>query len=432
MKINTVTILGANGTMGSNVAGIFASFGAAEVFVMCRTMEKSIKAVEKAVKSVKCDSLREKLKAVDYSELKNCIEQSDLIFESLAEDIIIKKKLLNEVNKYVKKDCVICSGTSGLSISELSSELSEDVQKRFLGMHMFNPPYNLRLCELIFTNKTETKFSNEIKNYVKDVLNRIIVETTDTPGFLGNRIGFYFINKAIQYAEIYKEQGGIDYIDSILEKFTGRTMPPIMTADFVGLDIHKSIVDYIYANTKDYARENFVLPEYVNTLISEGRLGRKVNQGFYKKEVINGNRIQYVYDIKTNKYRECNKYEFLFVTKIKEAIEMGDYIKAYEYLAESTEAEAHICKEFLFSYVLYSGIMNKEVGKSINALNDVMTYGFNWCSPAGVILCFGGKEKFCEIMSNNIKQMHSVNIDARTVIDSINLEDCNYRRFLKV
>ena len=47
-------------------------------------------------------------------------------------------------------------------------------------------------------------------------------------------------------------------------------MPPIATADFVGLDVHKAIVDNVYANTKDYARSTFILPEYMQKLIDEG------------------------------------------------------------------------------------------------------------------------------------------------------------------
>lgn len=431
MKINTITVLGANGTMGSNIAGIFASFGSAKVFVACRTMEKSLLAIEKAVQSVKCDSIRRNLEAIDYSELESCIKQSDLIFESLAEDISIKKRLLKEIDKYAKADSIICSGTSGLSIRELSSELSDNLQRRFFGMHMFNPPYNLRLCEIISTDISDNKLCEEIRRYAEDILNRKIVETTDTPGFLGNRVGFHFINKAIRYAERYKERGGIDYMDAILGKFTGRSMSPIMTADFVGLDIHKSIVDYIYANTKDYAQADFILPQFANILIESGRIGRKVNEGFYKKVEINGKRIQYVYDIKSGEYRELKKYDLPFVEKMKDYIAEGDYLKAFECLANSPESEAEICKEFLFSYVLYSGIIGEIVGKSENALNDVMSYGFNWCPPAGIILCFGGKEKFCDIMNQNIKSMLDINIDARAVIDSINLEKCDYRKFLK-
>ena len=44
MEIETVTVVGANGTMGTNVSGIFASFGGAKVYMVSRDIEKSRKA----------------------------------------------------------------------------------------------------------------------------------------------------------------------------------------------------------------------------------------------------------------------------------------------------------------------------------------------------------------------------------------------------
>lgn len=89
MDIKTVIVLGANGTMGRNVSAIFALFGATKVYLVCRTKEKAEKA-EKAViqafQSVKAESIRNKLIPATYDELKKCISDSDLIFESLSED----------------------------------------------------------------------------------------------------------------------------------------------------------------------------------------------------------------------------------------------------------------------------------------------------------------------------------------------------------
>ena len=94
--------------------------------------------------------------------------------------------------------------------------------------------------------------------------------------------GTVVMHEALQYAERYQDNGGIDYIDALLGPFTGRTMPPISTADFVGLDVHKAIVDNIYENTNDYVHEKFVLPAYAQKLIDEKKLGRKSGEGLYK------------------------------------------------------------------------------------------------------------------------------------------------------
>lgn len=87
MNIKTVTVIGANGTMGCNVSAIFASFGNAKVYTVSRDMEKSKKAAIKAGNSVKASSIMNNLIPADYSMLDQCVSQSDLVFESVAENL---------------------------------------------------------------------------------------------------------------------------------------------------------------------------------------------------------------------------------------------------------------------------------------------------------------------------------------------------------
>ena len=89
MNIKTVTIVGANGTMGTNVSAIFASFGDARVFMVSRDLEKSKAAALRAGKSVKADSIVKNLIPADYTMLADCVKESDLVFESAAEDLNI-------------------------------------------------------------------------------------------------------------------------------------------------------------------------------------------------------------------------------------------------------------------------------------------------------------------------------------------------------
>lgn len=431
MKINVVTVLGANGTMGSNISGIFASFGNAKVYMVCRTLEKAKMAVEKAANSVKCDSIRNNLLAVDYSELERCIGESDLIFESVSENIDTKKEIFKIVANSMREDAVCCSGTSGLSINNLAVAFPENLKKRFCGMHMFNPPYNLILCEMIPTAFISKELFSDIKDYAENVLKRKVIETTDTPGFLGNRIGFQFINSAIQMAVKYKENGGIDYIDYLLGGVTGRSMPPILTADFVGLDIHKSIVDYLYEKTNDYAKQTFVLPEFVNGLIDQGKLGRKTNEGFYRTRIISEQKTKEVFDIVTEKYRPMKKYNVPFISQMKNNIIQSNYIKAYDILLNNESAEAEICKELLINYVLYALITNESVGKTLHAADDAMVCGFNWCPPLGIIEVMGGADRFLELIKDKNKISNLSGYSLEKLENLIDKSCYDYRRFIK-
>ena len=93
LDIRTVTIIGANGTMGRNIAAIFASFGNTTIYLVSRTLEKSIQAKGRAYQSVRAESVKDRMEPRDYSQLEECVEKSDLIFEACAEDWEIKQNI---------------------------------------------------------------------------------------------------------------------------------------------------------------------------------------------------------------------------------------------------------------------------------------------------------------------------------------------------
>lgn len=352
MRVSTVTVIGASGTMGANVAGIFASFGGAKVYCVGRDREKVKRTIPRIVKSVRADAIADRLVPADFSALDSCVADSDLVFESSAEDIGVKTEIARRVGKVLRKTAISCTGTSGLSITSLAECYPEDVRGHFFGVHMFNPPYSMPLCELTPTIYSDPELLDELKNYLSGILFRTVVEVKDSPAFLGNRIGFQFINEALQYADRYKDNGGIDYIDAILGSFTGRTMAPLTTSDFVGLDVHKAIVDNIYQNTCDYAHKTFLLPDFFQKLIVNNMLGRKTGGGLYQLvRYDNGLKRQTVYDINTGMYRDVIPYVFPFADKMKRYLSEGDYAKAFDCLVHNRSQEAEICLSFLLKYI---------------------------------------------------------------------------------
>lgn len=380
--IKTVTVIGATGTMGRNVAGIFASFGNAKVYCVARDIEKVKRTIPATVKSVRADSISKNLVPADFSMLEQCVAESDLIFESSAENMVIKKEIAKRVGSAMKNNAISCTGTSGLSITTIAECYPEDKRQNFFGVHMFNPPYNMSLCELIPTAYSDRKVLEDLREYLSNTLFRTVVELKDSPAFLGNRIGFQFINEALQYAEKYVDNGGIDYIDAILGSFTGRSMAPLVTSDFVGLDVHKAIVDNIYNNTNDYAKGTFKLPGFVEKLVEDNKLGRKSGEGLYKTiKYDSGLKRHTVLDIKTGTYRDTINYEFPFAKKMKSYFAIGDYKDAFRELVNNRSVEAELCLSFLLKYIVYSLYCANEVGYSANDADDVMATGFNWCPP---------------------------------------------------
>ena len=431
-NIKTVTVVGANGTMGTNVSGIFASFGAAKVYMVSRDIEKSRAAAIRAGKSVKADSITSHLVPVDYSSLEECISKSDLVFESAAEDLALKVALHTRIGKTLRKGAIACTGSSGLSITRLAECYPEEVRSQFFGVHMFNPPYQLTLCELTASPYSDMELYGELKSYLTNVLHRTVAESKDLPAFLGNRIGFYVMNEALLYAEKYADNGGVDYIDAVLGPFTGRTMPPITTADFVGLDVHKAIVDNIYENTNDYVHDKFILPEYVQNLIDQKKLGRKSGEGLYKLvRNDSGDKRLLVYDIKSGVSRDVIKYSFPFAIRMKEYLKVGEYDNALKVLVENHSQEADICLRFLLRYIVYALYTAEHVGYDLKVADDVMATGFTWCPPFALMDAFSNVCDLSQLMKARLQPeiVRQVNIDH--IIEEHQRSKYDYRPFFK-
>lgn len=431
IEIKTVTIVGATGTMGANVAGIFASFGGAKVYCVGRNIEKVKRTIPKIVKSVRADSITKNLIPADFSMLEQCIADSDFVFESAVESLEIKMELATQIGKVLKSSAVSCTGSSGLSINDLAECYPEHLRSRFFGVHMFNPPYNMPLCEFIPSKYADEDTKIELKDYLKKTLFRTVVELKDSPAFLGNRIGFQFINEALQFAERYKDNGGIDYIDAIIGSFTGRSMSPLVTSDFVGLDIHKAIIDNVYANTNDFAHKTFILPSFAQKLISKGMLGRKTNGGLYQTlGYDNGFKRHMVYDITTGFYRDKIPYVFPFADMMKKYIKEGDYIKAFRQLVNNRSLEAEICLSFLLKYIIYSFYTANEVGYSVTAADDVMAAGFNWCPPLALYQAISSVEDVFGLIQERLPDIcEKVNIES--LLSGVLPSKYDYRLYFK-
>ncbi len=431
MNIKTVTVIGVTGTMGANVAGIFASFGNAKVYCVGRDLKKVNETIPRIVKSVRADSIKDNLIPADFSMLEDCVSQSDLVFESCKEDINVKKEIAFRVGECLQPESISCTGSSGLSITEISSCYPNELQGNFFGVHMFNPPYTLPLCELTPTKYSDEQMYVELKHYLKERLHRTVVEVKDSPAFLGNRIGFQFINEALQYSEKYKDNGGIDYIDAILGSFTGRAMAPLVTSDFVGLDVHKAIVDNLFENTHDYAHDTFVMPSFASDLVLQGKLGRKSRCGLYQRiKYDNGFIRQTVYDINTGLYRDVIPYVFPFADKMKRYIAEGDYDKAFERLIKNHSQEAEICLTFLLKYIIYSIYATEEVGYTIEAADDVMATGFNWCPPLAMYKALSSVSDVPSLIKDRLPEICSA-VDVDRLLFDVKTSKYDYRIYFK-
>lgn len=371
--IKRVVVLGANGAMGAGSGEVFAAAGIATTF-LARTRDKAEQGRARAEKLAKAESVSRFIDVGSYDELEVAVAEADLVFEAVAEDMALKRAFLARIDKARRPGTIVATVSSGLSIAGMCAKSSADLQRHFLGMHLFNPPNVIVGCELVPHAGTDPEVVAFVDELLRGRLGRQVVPTADTPAFAGNRVGFKLLNEVAQLAEDY----GCGYIDALIGPHTGRAMAPLATIDFVGWDVHKAIVDNLYANTKDEAHDALALPGYMAELIAAGHLGNKTPQkgGFFRGEA--------VLDPRSRGYKVAETPVPELAQKMQAAHRIGRYADAIELMVTTSSADATLMRKVILGYISYALGRVGEVVERVSDVDRIMAFGFNW-APAGLL-----------------------------------------------
>lgn len=303
----------------------------------------------------------------DLDKLKDC----DWIIEVVVENMDIKKSLFKKIVPYIKDTAILSTNTSGLSVNEMATVLPEDIQKRFLVTHFFNPPRYMRLMEIVGCNKCDPQVVEYMADFINQRLGKGIVFCKDTPNFIGNRIGVYSIMKCIHH--MIDMDLTVEEVDAITGKPTGRPKTAAFgTTDLVGLDTMVHVAKNSYELLKDDdERDVFKMPEFVLKMVENKQLGRKAKQGFYKKE----NGQKYYWDYKAGEYKPVTKPQFDSIKLAKMAKTTGERIKA---LIQGQDKAAEFAWRILRDTLLYSFKRIPEIADDVVNVDNAMKWGYNW------------------------------------------------------
>lgn len=394
-NIQKVAVLGASGNMGSLSGGIFAQ-NHIHLKFFARTLEKAEAGKKAAISQSRSQVIGDHIECFSYDSLEAEIGDCDWIFEGLAEDMAIKNEYFARVDKARKQGSIVSTVSSGLSINAMAAERSDDFKAHFMGTHFYNPPGKLPANELIFADQVSDELKKFVYDFCETELRRVNIVTHDTAAFAGNRVGFQFLNEAAIYAIEY----GVEKIDYLLGPFTGRAMAPLATIDLVGLDVHKAIVDNVAKNTKDERYETYLMPDYMQKMMDQGKLGLKTKNvgGFFFR---NQAKEKFAIDPATCQYIPLTGFKVDWVEQVKVAIHDGDYRSAANTIATEQGTEADIVRHFILGYVSYSYHRVGEVTPAddhIHGIDRVMSSGFSWLPASGWVELFGGPTKTIALM----------------------------------
>jgi 3-hydroxybutyryl-CoA dehydrogenase len=280
MEIQTVGVIGA-GQMGNGIAHVCALAGY-EVLLHDIKKEKVEAAFDIISQNMSRQVARGKISDADRDRaMKNIraaisldeFSRVDFAIEAATEDEKIKRQIFIDLCPKLRKNAMIASNTSSISITRLASVT--DRPERFIGLHFMNPVPLMQLVELIRGIATEEETFLSVQAMVKR-LGKTSTNSEDFPAFIVNRILLPMINEAVY--TLYEGVGTVDAIDTAMRLGANHPMGPLQLADFIGLDTCLSVMQVLYEGLADSKyRPCPLLVKYVEA----GWLGQKTKRGFY-------------------------------------------------------------------------------------------------------------------------------------------------------
>jgi len=279
-EISTIGVVGA-GQMGSGIAQVSAVSGfrvilndIAETF-----LEKGLSVISKNLqRQVEKGKLDPAQKEAIGGRIKTTVKleemsEADFVIEAATENEPLKLNLFGELDKICRKEVILSSNTSSISITKIASSTKRPSQ--VIGMHFMNPVPVMQLVEIIRGLQTSQE-TFEIVKSLAEKMGKTPVEANDFPGFISNRILMPMINEAI-YA-LFEGVGTPEAIDTVMKLGMNHPMGPLALADLIGLDTCLAIMEVLYKGFGDSKyRPCPLLRKYVDA----GYLGRKSGRGFY-------------------------------------------------------------------------------------------------------------------------------------------------------
>ncbi|CAH1588484.1 fatty acid oxidation complex subunit alpha FadJ [Vibrio rotiferianus] len=203
----------------------------------------------------------------------------DVVIEAVFEDLDLKQTMVADIEANAKPETIFATNTSSLPIHKIAERAERP--ENIVGLHYFSPVEKMPLVEVIPHETTsEETISTVVALAKKQGKTPIVVK--DKAGFYVNRILAPYMNEA---AHILLANEPIEQLDGALLDF-GFPVGPITLLDEVGVDIGAKIMPILV----NELGERFKGPDVFDTLLNDGRKGRKSGKGFYtykgkKKEV---------------------------------------------------------------------------------------------------------------------------------------------------
>ncbi len=387
LLLRRAAVLGA-GTMGSRIAAHLANAG---VPVLLLDLP-SAAGPRSAIAAAGLESLKKSKPAAFYSPSAAALIRTgnfeddlalladcDWIVEAVAENLEIKQQLLTRVAPHVHPHAFLTTNTSGIPVGSIASVLPQELRSRWFGTHFFNPPRYMRLVEVIPGPDTDAGAMQALSGFLDQHLGKEVVAARDTPNFIANRIGTYFILETLRVME---EEGlTVEEVDALTGTAIG--LPRTGTfrlGDMVGLDILAHVArNFARASAGKDAGGQAALPAFLETMLERKWLGDKTGGGFYKKQRgADGKDARLVLDLKTLEYQPAAKPKLPALDMAKAVESLPERLRLLLAGDQKKDKAARFHWKLLTRLWNYAADCLPEIADSVASIDAAMRAGYNW------------------------------------------------------
>jgi 3-hydroxyacyl-CoA dehydrogenase len=299
------------------------------------------------------------------------IAQADWIIEAVVERRDIKQNLYRTLDRTRKPGSVVSSNTSTLPLAELARGMPDSFRRDFLITHFFNPPRYMPLIEFVTGPDTRPEAAEAVGQFADRRLGKSIVHCKDTPGFIANRIGVYWLQLGLR--EAMRLGLTVEEADAVIGRPFGIPKSGIFgLLDLVGLDLIPHVIESMVRELPpdDLFHGISQVPDLVSRLVAEGYTGRKGKGGFYRLNGGKGARIKEALDLETGAYRTSVKPELPGIA----AAQSG----GPRALLDFADKTGRYARSVMAQTLAYAATVGPNIADDPETVDRAMRLGYKW------------------------------------------------------
>lgn len=293
------------------------------------------------------------------------VAECDWVIEAIVEKIELKHALYERLEAVRRPGTAVSSNTSTIPLERLIEGRGDDFRRDFLITHFFNPPRYMRLIEVVAGPESDAALVAAVSDFADRAMGKTVVKAKDTPGFIANRVGTFWLQSAINAA--FDFGLSVEDADAIGGKPMGVPKTGIFgLVDLVGIDLMPYLKASLSATLPKDDPYQAIAKDHplIMKMIGGGYTGRKGKGGFYRINREAG-KVKEAIDLATGDYRKAAKPVSIAAKDLRGLIATPGKVGAFAWAV-------------LGPTLAYAAGLVGEAADDVLAVDTAMKLGYNW------------------------------------------------------